>query len=430
MPPNPPAPLTEEEKALLAALRDVVQEPGTNIMAEHDKAALRLFPLHGAAFESVASRFGRGAFGAAEDPEVLRIRRSLETIDSADLQDRVELFMKLLMQCGHEILELWVTNGAHYLDKEQFDKEAVLLVMVVLRVAGWHLPSPGARVEAGFDILFDVAATLDSENTWWASAALKDLKERMQTYRNPNVGGRLSRGQLSEELSCLAIAYRALYYLLPIYLTLVCCKDRGHAAAGRLMARDYNKTHEALEFTTNVYQFASEIAFTNMDFFVDQDASIFDLAEDAPWAIWISLALGGRISCYQCRAPKILTHLAPWADKFEDSYLALVASRLRFLAHTDQFHFISELWTGTVGQSKLLKILRHLTADGPNLLRSGIASLGRLEGVDLNFRGLEADGKWYQVPGIEAVRVPVAPLLVVDAPHIVPRGKQGVRAQV
>ena len=119
MPPNPPAPLTEEEKALLAALRDVVQEPGTNIMAEHDKAALRLFPLHGAAFESVASRFGRGAFGAAEDPEVLRIRRSLETIDSADLQDRVELFMKLLMQCGHEILELWVTNGAHYLDKEQ-----------------------------------------------------------------------------------------------------------------------------------------------------------------------------------------------------------------------------------------------------------------------------------------------------------------------
>ena len=428
MPPNPPAPLTEEEKALLAALRDVVQEPGTNIMAEHDKAALRLFPLHGAAIESMASRFRRGAFGAAEDPEVLRIRRSLETIDSADLQDRVELFMKLLMQCGHEILELWVTNGAHYLDKEQFDKEAVLLVMVVLRVAGWHLPSPANQDEASFDILFDVAATLDSENTWWASAPLKDLKEHMRNHRNPN-GGQPSRGQLGEDLSCLEIAYRALYYLLPIYLTLVCCKDRGHAAAGRLMARDYNKTHEALEFTTNVYQFASEIAFTNMDFFVDQDASIFDLAEDAPWAIWISLALGGRISCYQCRAPTILTHLAPWADKFEDSYLALVASRLRFLAHTDQFHFISELWTGSVGQSKLLQILKSLN-DGPNLLRSGIASLGRLERVDLSFRGLKADGKWYQIPGSEALSVPVAPLRVSDAPHIVPRGKQGVRAQV
>ena len=195
------------------------------------------------------------------------------------------------------------------------------------------------------------------------------------------------------------------------------------------MARDYNKTHEALEFTTNVYQFASEIAFTNMDFFMDQDASIFDLAEDAPWAIWISLALGGRISCYQCRAPTVLTHLAPWADKFEYSYLALVASRLRFLAHTDKFHFISELWTGTVGQSKLLGILKSLN-DGPNLLRSGIASLGRLEGVDLRFRGLKAEGKWYQVLGSDAISVPVAPLLVVNAPHIVPRGKQGVLAQV
>ena len=26
----------------------------------------------------------------------------------------MELFLKLLMQCGHEILELWVTNRAHY----------------------------------------------------------------------------------------------------------------------------------------------------------------------------------------------------------------------------------------------------------------------------------------------------------------------------
>ena len=79
--------------------------------------------------------------------------------------------LKLLMQCGHKILELWVTNGAHYLDKEQFDKEAVLLVMVVLRCAGWHLPSPEGRVQAikvqaSFDIPFDVAATLDTENTW------------------------------------------------------------------------------------------------------------------------------------------------------------------------------------------------------------------------------------------------------------------------
>jgi len=138
------------------------------------------------------------------------------------------------------------------------------------------------------------------------------------------------------------------------------------------MARDYNMTHEALEFTTNVYgcttrtnqqrvrqptssrqpwlrsrhrslsdsptrtsigisqqpfatssrkvtgpsappkprlqpsnqpfrwagawRFAYEIAFMNMDFFVDQDASIFNLPEDAPWGIWVSLTLGGRIS--------------------------------------------------------------------------------------------------------------------------------------
>jgi hypothetical protein len=33
-----------------------------------------------------------------------------------------------------------------------------------------------------------------------------------------------------------------------------------------------------------------------MDFFVDQDASIFNLPEDAPWGIWVSLTLGGRIS--------------------------------------------------------------------------------------------------------------------------------------
>jgi hypothetical protein len=220
----------------------------------------------------------------------------------------MELFLKLLMQCGHEVLELWVTNGAHYMDKEQFDKEAVLLVMDVLRVAGWHLPSPGNSFEAGFNTLFDVAATLDSEHTWWAGVPLEDLKKRMRTDP-PAPGARLSRGLLDEDISCLALAYRVLYYLLPIYLTLVCCKDRGHAAAGRLMARDYNMTHEALEFTTNVYQFASEIAFTNMDFFVDQDASIFNLPEDAPWGIWVSLALGGRISCYQCRAPTILTHM-------------------------------------------------------------------------------------------------------------------------
>ena len=44
------------------------------------------------------------------------------------------------------------------------------------------------------------------------------------------------------------------------------------------------------------WRFAYEIAFTNMDFFVDQDASIFNLPEDAPWGIWVSLTLGGRIS--------------------------------------------------------------------------------------------------------------------------------------
>ena len=56
-------------------------------------------------------------FAAAEhDEEVTRIRRRLETIDPEDLQNRMELFLKLLMQCGHEVLELWVTNGAHYMD--------------------------------------------------------------------------------------------------------------------------------------------------------------------------------------------------------------------------------------------------------------------------------------------------------------------------
>ena len=45
-------------------------------------------------------------------------------------------------------------------------------------------------------------------------------------------GKQYSKGHLDDEISCLQIAYRALYYLLPIYLTLVCCKDRGHAAAG------------------------------------------------------------------------------------------------------------------------------------------------------------------------------------------------------
>eukprot|EP00900_Chrysochromulina_parva_P000364 jgi/Chrpa1/10328/Chrysochromulina_OHIO_Genome00012242-RA len=44
------------------------------------------------------------------------------------------------------------------------------------------------------------------------------------------------------------------------------------------------------------WRFAYEIAFMNMDFFVDQDASIFNLPEDAPWGIWVSLTLGGRIS--------------------------------------------------------------------------------------------------------------------------------------
>jgi hypothetical protein len=420
--------LTEDEKTLLADLRTVVVASDTNLVHVHDEAARRLFPRHAPALESLANRL-RVFAAAEEDDGVTRMRRRLETIDPEDLQNRMELFLKLLMQCGHEILELWVTNGAHYLDKEQFDKEAVLLVMVVLRVAGWHLPSPYAQNEASFDILFDVAATLDSEHTWWASVPLQALTERMRTHRNPN-GGPSSRGQLSEDLSCLALAYRVLYYLLPIYITLVCCKDRGHAAAGRLMARDYNKTHEALEFTTSVFQFASEIAFTNMDFFVDQDASIFDLPEDAPWGIWVSLALGGRISCYQCRAPTILTHLAPWDDKFEHSYLALVASRLRFLAASDQFHFISELWTGDVGQHKLLKILISLDKQGPNLLRSGIASLGRIQGIDLSFRGLEQAGTWYQIPGSDHVRVPVAPLRVSDAPHIVPRGKQGVHAQM
>lgn len=415
--------LTEDEKTLLADLRTVVVATDTDLVHVHDEAARRLFPRHAPALESMANRLR--VFAAAEDDdEVTRMRRMLKTIDPEDLQNRMELFLKLLMQCGHEILELWVTNGAHYLDKEQFDKEAVLLVMVVLRVAGWHLPSPAAQKEASFDILFDVAATLDSEHTWWASVPLKDLKERMRGQYC------LSRGMLHEDASCLAVAYRVLYYLLPIYITLVCCKDRGHAAAGRLMARDYNETHEALEFTTSVFQFASEIAFTNMDFFVDQDANIFDLPEDAPWGIWVSLALGGRISCYQCRAPTILTHLAPWDDKFEHSYLALVASRLRFLAASDQFHFISELWTGDVGQSKLLTILKGLSTQGPNLLRSGIASLGRIQGIDLSFRGLEQAGTWYQIPGSDRVRVPVAPLRVSDAPHIVPRGKQGVLAQI
>jgi len=51
----------------------------------------------------------------------------------------------------------------------------VLLVMDVLRVAGWHLPSPGNSFEAGFNTLFDVAATLDSEHTWWAGVPLEDL---------------------------------------------------------------------------------------------------------------------------------------------------------------------------------------------------------------------------------------------------------------
>ena len=57
--------------------------------------------------------------------------------------------------------------------------EAVLLVMVVLRVAGWHLPSPAANQEASFDILFDVAATLDKENKWWASVPLRALKVKL-----------------------------------------------------------------------------------------------------------------------------------------------------------------------------------------------------------------------------------------------------------
>ena len=59
----------------------------------------------------------------------------------------------------------------------------------------------------------------------------------MRTIREATELNEDARGRLVA--SCLALAYRVLYYLLPIYITLVCCKDRGHAAAGRLMARDY-----------------------------------------------------------------------------------------------------------------------------------------------------------------------------------------------
>ena len=109
--------LTEDEKTLLADLRTVVEatDTDTDLVHVHDEAARRLFPWHAPALESLANRLR--VFAAAEDDdEVTRMRRRLETIDPEDLQNRMELFLKLLMQCGHEVLELWVTNGAHYMD--------------------------------------------------------------------------------------------------------------------------------------------------------------------------------------------------------------------------------------------------------------------------------------------------------------------------
>ena len=76
-----------------------------------------------------------------------------------------------------EVLEAPSSSARHR--RNTVATEAVLLVMVVLRVAGWHLPSPAANQEASFDILFDVAATLDKENKWWASVPLRALKVKL-----------------------------------------------------------------------------------------------------------------------------------------------------------------------------------------------------------------------------------------------------------
>ena len=85
------------------------------------------------------------------------------------------------------------------------------------------------RRASTIDILFDVAATLDTENTWWASVPLKALKERMRTDPKPDCAYH-SRGRLNEDASCqLALArhWRTVS-------SITCCPSTSRSCAAKI----------------------------------------------------------------------------------------------------------------------------------------------------------------------------------------------------
>jgi hypothetical protein len=429
---------TEAEKALLCKAADALkrhEHMSTDDAIEHAAAELRdeqdaARSLRKRLQESLRSRTaGSFAHGAVK-------------IGSDKLKERVDLMIELLFQGGFgtpashtrlaepccaskarlvvssrpELMELWIHNGTKYLNDSAFQGQALLLMMVVLRCAGWHLPAWRNQNEADFSCLFQATAALDRDETWWGTRPLNELKAEMEMEASGS-----SRGRLHEAASCGDIARRIIDHLMPVFFSLLCCDDRGHAAAALCpMGRDLAPDFFNVAFMTDTMQFASAACFAEADHFADARASTFGLPTDAPWALMCSVGLGGRRAYYHFRTPALgVGETCP-----PKPYLCALRDRLCFLAERDIFHFVSPFACGTArARAKLVYVLWHLHLDGPGVLRSGLCLLSWGGLLDVSRK---SPAEWYEVPGSRvSCRVPVWPVLVETGPHEAPPRKQG-----